>query len=105
MISSFDIGLRNPIPELGEGPSGFGTLLNNVISLLVAMAGMALFVYLLYGGITWTTAGGDKARVESAQKTVTNAIIGIIIMGAAFLLVQIVNTVLGRDLLHILIGS
>lgn len=105
MLPAFGpITLNNPFGNLTNEPSGFSTLLNNVISMIVALAGIALFAYLLMGGFQFVTAGGDKVQVDNAKKTITNAIIGMIVMSVAFLLVRILEAILGRPLLSISFG-
>lgn len=98
------IELHNPIANLGDAPAGFSKLLNNVISMIVALASIALFAYLLMGGFQFVTAAGDKAQVDGAKKTITNAIVGIIIMSVAFLLVKILGAILGYDILKLEFG-
>lgn len=96
-----NISLQNPFPGLTPGnpndPKGFAVLLNNVVSMIVALASIALFVYLMAGGFQYITAGGDKVAVDNAKKTITHAITGIVIMSAAFVLVNILGAVLGRS--------
>lgn len=105
MLPAFGpITLNNPFNKLTNEPSGFSTLLNNVISMLVALAGIALFAYLLMGGFQFVTAGGDKVQIDGAKKTITNAVIGIVIMSVAFLLVKILSAILGRDILSLNFG-
>ena len=48
------------------------------------MAGIALFVFLVWGGIEYMTSGGDKAKTETAQKRITSAIIGVAIIASSF---------------------
>ncbi|MDP2874507.1 MAG: hypothetical protein Q8N84_04425 [bacterium] len=98
------IELHNPIANLGDSAGGFSKLLNNVISMIVALASIALFAFLLMGGFQFITAGGDKAQIDGAKKTITNAVIGIIIMSVAFLLVKILGAVLGYDILRLKFG-
>jgi TRAP-type C4-dicarboxylate transport system permease small subunit len=47
---------------------------------VVTLGGVAFIIFLIWGGIEWLTAGGDKTRVETAQKMITNALIGLAIL-------------------------
>ncbi|MBI4139136.1 hypothetical protein HY479_03230, partial [Candidatus Uhrbacteria bacterium] len=40
--------------------------------------------YLLYGGFLWMTAGGSEEGVTKAKTMIRNAIIGLVIIVAAF---------------------
>jgi hypothetical protein len=76
------------ITELGQLISaGVGTLL--IIAALLA------FLYLILGGIQWITSGGDKAGMEAARNKITHAIVGLIIVGAAWAIMTLVQNFLG----------
>jgi hypothetical protein len=47
-----------------------------------------------WGGFKWLTAGGDSGRVTSAKETITNAIMGLILALAAYLVMNTVNPAL-----------
>ncbi len=47
---------------------------------VVTLGGVAFIVFLIWGGIEWLTAGGDKGRIETAQKMISNALIGLTIL-------------------------
>ena len=62
--------------------------------LLVVVAIMSFF-YMLYGAFQYATAYGDDAKIVLAKKTITYAIIGVIIAGISVLLVALVRSALG----------
>lgn len=67
------------------------TLVPGLLNAALVIA-FAIFVFLLiFAGIQWITAGGDKAKVESAQKKLTGAIIGIIIVISAWAILGLVK--------------
>src|SRR3989338_6896403 len=72
-----------------------GKLISSLIGAILIIATIAAFVYLLLGGITWITSGGDKANVEAAQKRIQAAIIGLIIVFAAWALMIVIGRFLG----------
>jgi hypothetical protein len=80
------------------GP-GFATDIANVISfalnLVMVVALLLVFLYLILGGIQWITSGGDKGKTEEARNKITSAVIGIIILAASYALVQFVAYILG----------
>jgi hypothetical protein len=51
---------------------------------VVTLGGVAFIIFLIWGGIEWLTAGGDKTRVETAQKMISNAVIGIAVLVASY---------------------
>lgn len=51
---------------------------------VVTLGGVAFLIFLIWGGIEWLTAGGDKGRVETAQKMISNAFIGLAILVGSY---------------------
>lgn len=66
--------------------------LRTAANLLFATAGIVSFFFLLWGGIQWVTAGGDKEGTEKARKKVTNALIGLAVTFSAYALLTIIAT-------------
>lgn len=63
---------------------------------LIVIAGFVIsFIVLLVGGIRWMTAGGDPKNVEGARNMVTAALIGLVIVLAAFALVRLIEFIFG----------
>lgn len=69
-----NIGATKTLPEI------IGSLINVALGFL----GILLLVYLLYAGFTWMTAGGDETKVKTARTMISQAVIGLIIIVAAF---------------------
>ena len=87
--------IPNPLNPAYHPEGGLGLLFNNIFFNLAVAMGLLLLAYLSYGGFRWITAGGNDKAVEEAKKTVTNAVIGLIIAALAFLLVQVIGYILG----------
>lgn len=84
-------------------PTGGLCMVNNLIKiavegLLVISALLALF-FLIIGGIKWITSGGDKSGVEGARKTLTYAIIGLIVALLSFMIINFIGGVFGVNYL------
>lgn len=73
-------------------------LISNVVSAAFTIGALMFFVFLVMGGIEWITAGGDKAKVENAQKRISNALIGLVIIAASWAIYTLVLDFLGIDL-------
>jgi len=72
-----------------------GQLISAVVGTLLVIAALLAFVFLILGGIQWITSGGDKAGMESARNKITHAIVGLIIVGAAWAIMTLVGNFLG----------
>jgi hypothetical protein len=74
---------------------GTGMTINTALSLL----GVVFLVLTVYGGITWMTAEGDETKVEKAKKTITQAVIGLVIVLAAYAIsLFVINALSGSTL-------
>jgi len=94
--------LNNPVlptalgnPPNGEGGKAIGMLIGNLMGGIMIIAFLLAFIYLIMGGISWITGGGDKAQLESARNKITNAIIGLIVVASAWAIMNLVGPFLG----------
>jgi len=75
--------------------NNIGQLLSAVVGLLLIISALLAFFFLILGGIQWITSGGDKAGMEAARNKITHAIVGLIIVGAAWAVMILVQNFLG----------
>lgn len=66
--------------QLGFQIPTFSSLLTFAIRGFFTIAGIAALFFLLQGAFEWVTSGGDKGKVENAQKKMTAAVIGVIMI-------------------------
>jgi hypothetical protein len=66
---------------------GLEGIFKNIISSLLFIAGIALFIMLVVGGIKFITSGGDPKGLEAAKKTLTYAIGGIVLVAISYLII------------------
>lgn len=79
----------NAVQETTEaaGVSAGGDLIQivgRIINIFLGFLGVVFLVLMLYAGFTWMTAGGDSAKIETAKKTIRNAVIGLLIITSAW---------------------
>lgn len=72
-----------------------GMLISALVGTLLIISALLAFFYLILGGIQWITSGGDKAGMEAARNKITHAIVGLIIVGAAWAIMILVQQFLG----------
>jgi hypothetical protein len=75
-----------------------GTIFAPAANLAIIIAAIMVFFYLLWGGISWLTSGGDKTKTEEAQKRITAAVIGLAIVASAWAIMNIIDTFFGIGL-------
>lgn len=78
--------------------TNLGELISAATGALLIIAALLAFFYLILGGIQWITSGGDKAGMEAARNKITHAVVGLIIVGAAWAIMILVQNFLGVDI-------
>ena len=68
--------------------TGTWKLLNLVIVIMTAGAGILAIGGIIYGAAMYTTAGGNQEQVKKARGILTNVVIGIVAFAAMFALLQ-----------------
>lgn len=79
--------------------TNIGQLISALVGTLLIIAALLAFLYLILGGISWITSGGDKAAMEAARNKITHAIVGLIIVGAAWAIMVLVQSFLGIEVI------
>ena len=85
----------------GDSPAQLKDLeavFDNLVNVILGFAGIALFIMLLVGGFQYMTAGGDPKKAEMAKKTLTSAIVGLVLIVLAYLILVIIGEVTGTSL-------
>lgn len=70
-------------------------LLSFATNFLLTTAVLLAFIFLLVGGIRWIMSGGDKKQLETAQKTIMYALIGLVVVFLAFFIINLIGYVFG----------
>lgn len=87
-IASQDKGLY-------QGTSA-GPLLKSVILWLLSLVAVLALLALIVGGIMYIISFGDESRAERAKKIILYAIVGLLIVGASFVIIQAIANFLSR---------
>lgn len=73
----------------------FTQLLNFLLRLVLALAALLVFAFLIIGAIEWITSGGDKGKVEKARGKIVAAVIGLLIVASSYAVLSLVLGFLG----------
>lgn len=93
------IPLNLDYPEFGVGEQKFSLNtnqnLNEIVAwfyyFIVAIAGIAAFFALIVGGFEWMTSAGNPSKVSSAKERMSSAMLGLVIILASYLILQVIN--------------
>ncbi len=82
------------VPEnTGSGPAGVKTLtelIAKVINYLLYFSGTIAVLFIIIGGFWYMTSSGNEEQAEKGQKTLLNAVIGLVLIVMAYVIVNIV---------------
>lgn len=81
---SFNVDLGTQVQSRVAINQDLGTFISKSFGGILLVAGLATFLYLIYGGVEWITSGGDKGKIEEARSKITNGIIGLAIVASAW---------------------
>lgn len=76
---------------------GFEWIFQNVVVSILSVAGIVLFILLIVGGFKYLTSAGNPESVASAQKTLTYAIIGIVLIALSYLILVFIQNITGAN--------
>lgn len=81
--------------SVDTGGTTVGKLIGTLVGAMFIFSFVLAFFFLLTGGISWITSSGDKAQLQAARDKIINALIGLIIVGAAWAVFKLVGGFLG----------
>jgi len=74
--------------ETGAGydsnPTSLTSMIAKIIRVFLSLLGIIFLILTLYAGFLWMTAGGNDEKVGQAKKTLTSAVIGLIIVTGSY---------------------
>ncbi len=82
-----------------RGDLTLGEIISKATNYVFILAGILLLFLLISGGFQMMVGASNPKTQENASKTVTNAILGFLILFISYWVVQIVETVLGIAIL------
>ncbi len=82
-----------------------GGIISGAISLVMLVVALVFFFMLVLGGLKWVMSGGDQKAVEAARSQITNALIGLAIVFAAWAIMKLIGVVFGVDLFNFTIPT
>ena len=71
-------GISGANPDIGVTDDA-DSIVQTVINILLYIIGAVSVIMLIYGGIRYTTSGGNQTSVTAAKNTILYAIIGLIV--------------------------
>lgn len=91
-------------PVFADEPKQIGEavgIIENIIKLLAPAAAVAFLIMLIWGGFQFVTSGGDPKAAGAARSTLTYAIIGIVLVVASWLILQLIGNITGVNVTNV----
>lgn len=85
---------------LAGSETSFIEFLGRILGAIMIIASLMLLLYLLWGGISWISAGGDASKIQKARDQMTQAVIGIIVLSSTLAIFMLVQNFLGIKLVE-----
>ena len=80
-----DIDILTPIQnKVPAGPATPADLVAFIFTTVISLSGAIMLIMLLFGGVTYLTAGGNDENTAKAKKIMIDAVIGLIIVLASY---------------------
>lgn len=89
-----DIVIPEGVPGSNEGVA---SIIGRILDVAYAVAGIATMGLFIYAGITIITATGDPEKIKRGQDTLTNAVIGLVLVFVSGLIFQFIGRLLGVE--------
>jgi hypothetical protein len=82
-----------------ETLGGVAGMVSLFLKISFVLAGLILLFYFLLGGFQMISSAGkdDPKTAESAKATITSAVIGFVVVFAAYWIVKLIGTLLGVE--------
>lgn len=84
---------------------GFECLFQNILKILIPIAGLVFFAMFLVGGFKYLTSGGNPKKAAAATHTLTMAFIGLIGVIVSWLIILFIKQFTGVDVTIFQIGQ
>lgn len=91
MVYAFEINPTNFAPAIF---SNLGSILNLIIPLLLAGAGLLFMVMFIFAGFQYISGGGNAEKLKKATDNLKNSAFGLVIIIISYFLVKLISSVL-----------
>lgn len=88
--SAYDFNSQSGLNDLAQTTgykmenSSLESIIGKSLNILFSLLGIAFIFLIIYGGVLWMTDQGNSKNVERAKNVITQAVVGLIIIVAAY---------------------
>lgn len=74
--------------------------LSTGLGAVTLIAGLYFLGIIIIAAFNWISAGGDSSKVEKATNSITNGLIGLVIIVAAYAVIGVIGSIIGINILN-----
>lgn len=78
----------------------FSGIISNIIGVMTIIAGIWFIFQFIIGGYGYMTAGGDPKKMSETTKKITSALIGLLVVVAAYAVIHLLGRLLDFEILN-----
>jgi len=90
-----NIPLNLNYPKFGGFDLNENQNLNEIVAwfyyFIVGIAGLSVFVMLVWGGFSWLTSAGSPTKISDAKDKISSAFLGLLIILGSYLILRLIN--------------
>ncbi len=79
-----------------EARPGLMSTIANVVRIILGLLGILFIILIIYAGVLWMTSAGNSDQVEKARGIIVQAVIGLVVIMAAYAITSTVFNVFGN---------
>ncbi|PIZ57937.1 hypothetical protein COY23_00885 [bacterium (Candidatus Torokbacteria) CG_4_10_14_0_2_um_filter_35_8] len=89
-VVSFAQLIEIDLPKFGLPETDISTVAANVVNYVAGIISTIAVLVIIYGAFIYLSSGGNQEQAEKAKKIITYAIIGLVVVGLAWVVVTAV---------------
>lgn len=93
-------GLDSTAKEAGFVKKTLEEISGSALNIVLSLIGILFLILMIYGGMIWMTAQGNEEQVGKARKLIIAAVIGLIIVVAAFAITSFLGDTFGPQTIN-----
>lgn len=89
--------IYEPGKKLGGDSATIGAFMSPLINNILILGGVLAFFTIIFAGWNYITGAGDKNKIAQAQNMLNYAIMGLVLIVAAYVITNLVGQLVGFD--------
>jgi hypothetical protein len=91
------VGTVAPPDPISGNPFAVRIFVGTIVNTALFIGLIATLIYIVYGGVRWISAGGDAKALDAAKATITQAVVGLILLSVGYAVALVFNSVVMGD--------